>query len=278
MSPSPSISSPNNEEKPRRSAAILLTVAYDGAGFNGIAPQGHGIKTVSAALVRAIAQMDPHAGRLRITSRTDAGVHARGQIVCFDTDTKIGNRGWVLGLSSHLPPEVSVVRAARVAAGFNPSKQAVGKTYRYTVLRGTRRDPFLHSRSWRVHDALNVELMQREARDLLGTHDFAAFRGAADIRKNTVRTIERVGLRECTEIPRCLIFEIRGDRFLYNMVRIIVGTLVDVGRGRAEPGAVRRGLSDGNRLQLGMTAPADGLCLERVELANEGQDPWPTHW
>lgn len=277
MSPSPSTSSPNRALRPRRAAAILMTVAYDGAGFSGIAPQAHD-NTVSAVLAKAIAQMDANAGAIRMTSRTDARVHARGQIICFDTDTLIGNRGWVLGMSSHLPPEVAVVRASRVPAGFNPSRQAIGKTYRYTILRGTVRDPFLHSRSWRVHDALDVELMRVEARDLLGTHDFVAFRGAADIRKETVRTIDRVELRICTEQPRCLILEIHGNRFLYNMVRIIVGTLVDVGRGRTQPGAVRRGLASGSRNDLGMTAPPAGLCLERVDMAEEGENPWPTHW
>lgn len=213
-----------------------------------------------------------------MTSRTDARVHARGQLVCFDTDTKIGMRGWVLGLGSHLPPDVAVVRAARVSAGFNPSKSARGKTYRYTVLRGTLRDPFLHNRSWRVHDRLDLELMRREAESLLGTHDFVAFRGAADIRKDTVRTIDRASLTECTTQPRCVLFEIHGDRFLFNMVRIIVGTLVDVGRGRAEPGAVRRALTSGERLDLGMTAPAEGLCLERVDMAEPGLEFWPEHW
>ncbi len=256
---------------------MLLTLSYDGSAFNGFAPQANG-RTVAGALSEAVARMDPNAGRIRVASRTDAGVHARAQKASFDTDARIEPRGWLLGLSSFLPPQIAVVRVARVAAGFNPSHAAIGKTYRYHVLRGTCRDPFLHGRSWRVHDRLDIERMQAEADDLLGTHDFVAFRGAADLRKGTVRTIESARWWGPEEAPRSLLFEVRGDRFMYRMVRIIVGTLVDVGRGRVQPGAVRRAIASGRRDDLGMTAPPDGLCLERVHLRDEGSEGWPEHW
>jgi tRNA pseudouridine38-40 synthase len=257
---------------------VLLTLAYDGSSFSGFVAQNNTAHTVAAVLSTAISRMDPGANRLRVASRTDAGVHARGQIASFDSMLKIASRGWLLGLSAHLPPQVAVQRVARVQPNFNPSKAALAKTYRYLILRGTVRDPFLQGRAWRVHDPLDLELMRKEAEALLGTHDFAAFRGAPDKRATTTRTISVAELREVPGQPRCIAFEIRGDRFLYHMVRIIVGTLVDVGRGRCEPGAIARAQASGERTDLGMTAPPDGLCLDNIELADSGHDEWPNHW
>lgn len=256
----------------------MLTLAYDGASFSGFAAQNNTAHTVAGVLGTAIGAMDPSATRLRVASRTDAGVHARGQIASFNTSLNIASRGWLLGLSAHLPPQIAVQRVARVHPSFNPSKAALAKTYRYLILRGTVRDPFLHGRSWRIHEQLDLELMQKEARALLGTHDFAAFRGSADKRETTTRTITVAELREVPGQPRCIAFEIRGDRFLYHMVRIIVGTLVDVGRGNCEPGAIARARASGERTDLGMTAPPDGLCLDHIELADPGHDEWPNHW
>jgi len=255
---------------------VLLTLAYDGATFSGFAPQSTG-NTVAGVLSRAILAMDPSASVLRVASRTDAGVHARGQVACFDAELRIESRGWLLGLSGHLPPQISVQRVARVPLGFNPSHAALAKTYQYWILRGTVRDPFLHGRAWRVHERLDEAAMAREAQTLLGTHDFAAFRGSRDRRGNTVRTITEATLRELPGQPRCLMFEIRGDRFLYHMVRIIVGTLVDIGRGSCEPGAFARAIKSGQRTDLGMTAPPDGLYLDRIELDDWGYDEWPNH-
>jgi tRNA pseudouridine38-40 synthase len=257
---------------------VLLTLAYDGASFSGFAAQNNTARTVAAVLRAAVLAMDPTASGLRVASRTDAGVHARGQVVSFDSGLRIASRGWLLGLSGHLPPQIAVQSVARVHTGFNPSKAAVAKTYRYSILRGTVRDPFLHGRAWRVHDQLDLEAMRAEARSLLGTHDFVAFRGSSDCRPTTTRTISVAEIGEVPGQPRCIAFEIRGDRFLYHMVRIIVGTLVDVGRGNIEPGAIARAQQSGARTDLGMTAPPDGLCLERIELAESGQDHWPNHW
>lgn len=257
---------------------VLLTLAYDGASFSGFAAQNNTARTVASVLTGAIRAMDPRATGLRVASRTDAGVHARGQVASFDSMLRIEPRGWLLGLSGHLPPQIAVQRVARVQQNFNPSKAAVAKTYRYLILRGTVRDPFLHGRAWRVHERLDLEAMRREAAALLGTHDFAAFRGARDQRPTTVRSISRAEISEVPGEPRCIAFEIRGDRFLYHMVRIIVGTLVDVGRGSCAPGAIARAQRSGERTDLGMTAPPDGLCLERIELANSGHDEWPNHW
>jgi tRNA pseudouridine38-40 synthase len=266
---------------PRRSdeyrEGVLLTLAYDGAAFAGFAPQANA-RTVASVLMDAIRQMDPDASSLRVASRTDSGVHARGQVACFDTTRNIPPRGWLLGLSGYLPPQIAVQRVARVDVRYNPSKRARGKTYSYSILQGALRDPFLEARAWRIHERLDIERMRSESQLLLGTHDFIAFRGSQDQRTNTIRTMRSVRLEPRADNPRCLVFEIQGDRFMFRMVRIIVGTLVDVGRGNCPPGAIQRALQSRDRNDLGMTAPPDGLFLEHVELDDAGRDEWPDQY
>jgi tRNA pseudouridine38-40 synthase len=253
---------------------VLLTVAYDGEPYSGWAEQANA-RAVAGEVRRAIAAVDPGAGRLRAASRTDAGVHAEGQLVAFDTGREISARGWVHALNDGLPPSVAVSRAAVVEVGFDPRRFARNKRYRYTVLRSPVRDPFWEGRAWRVGYRLNHAVLEAEADALVGTHDFHAFRSAADSREHTVRTIRRSEVRSASSDPRRLTVIVEGDGFLHNMVRIIVGTLIDVGRGRLAPGTIARALAGGNRAMLGMTAPAAGLCLERVDLDADPCSWWP---
>jgi len=259
---------------PTFKAGVLLKLAYDGREFSGMAQQPHA-RTIAGELAGAIETMDPHANAPRQVSRTDAGVHARGQRVAFDTTRDIPSRGWVLGLTRQLPDAIAVVAAASVPVGFDPRRHALQKTYRYRILHSPVRDPFLDRTAWRIEQGLNQDCVQREAQDLLGSHDFAAFRGATDERTDTTRTIRSADFRRDTADPRVWNFDITGNRFLYHMVRIIVGTLVDVGRGRTNPGAVRSALASRHRSDLGMTAPAHGLELMHVELDECGTDEWP---
>lgn len=253
---------------------ILLLVAYDGAPFCGFAQQTNA-PTVASTIDRAIAEIDPTATRIVGASRTDSGVHARCQPVAFTSHKQIASRGWVLALTTRLPHSIGILRAARVDIDFDPRRHAQWKRYRYRILRSQVEDPWLTDRAWRVGQRLDVELMESEARELVGRHDFAAFRSIGDQRTTTVRHIRRVRLSPVASDPRCLDIEVEGDKFLYNMVRIIVGTLVDVGRGRLAPGAVSRALASLSRIDLGMTAPSAGLCLEHVELDVWGNDAWP---
>lgn len=255
---------------------ILLKLAYDGSGYSGLAIQDNA-NTVAGELLKAIRTLAPEAGSLRVCSRTDAGVHARGQYVVFDTNQYITNRGWVLGLSGLLPPDIAVLSAASVPPAFLPSNHAKWKTYTYWVLQGTIRDPFLEQRSWRVFERLNHSRMREEAALLLGTHDFRAFRGRNDFRTQTVRTLTDVAISPEPAPSRVLKISVTGNAFMYNMVRIIAGTLVDVGRGRVAPGAVTRAIHSGNRLDLGMTAPAAGLYLDHIQLDDTGTNEWPYH-
>ncbi|HEX4478229.1 MAG TPA: tRNA pseudouridine(38-40) synthase TruA [Polyangiaceae bacterium] len=255
---------------------VLLTVAYDGTRFAGYARQPTA-RTIAGELDGAIRALDPKASLARGASRTDSGVHAHGQRVSFDTRLDIPPRGWALALAQHLSDEVSIVATSRVRAGYDPRDHAMRKTYRYFILRSEVRDPFWQHRAWRTSERLNHDAMAAEAHTLVGTHDFRAFRSSTDSRVDTVRTLVRAEFLSYAVDDRVLVLEITGDRFLHRMMRIIAGTLVDVGRGRLLPGAVTRGIESGNRANLGMTAPPDGLYLLHIELNDEGSDKWPDH-
>jgi tRNA pseudouridine38-40 synthase len=242
---------------------VLLEVAYDGTAFHGWAAQ-RAARTVEEALYGAVVSVDPRASGLRGASRTDAGVHAEGQLVAFDTRRDIPERGWVLGLNQHLPDDLAVRAARSVPPGFAPRFAARGKRYRYRVLVDPVRDPRWRSRAWRVSE-IDASALIREGGDAVGTHDFAAFRTASDPRLNTVRTLTRVEVEREAD-ARILGVVVEGNAFLHNMVRILVGTMVDVARGRLPAGAVSRAIAERSRGAAGTTAPAQGLVLERVEV------------
>jgi len=256
---------------------VLLTVAYQGGPFAGFAHQPDQ-RTVAGELLSAIRSVDASVEEIRGASRTDAGVHARAQRVAFDAHAPIPAKGWTLGLNRVLPASIAVVRAATAPSGFTPRFACRGKLYSYRVLDDSVRDPFLEGLVWRVQGVVHAEglaRMRAEAAALVGTHDFAAFRSSADERINTTRTLRRCDVTPDPGRPGLVRIDVEGDAFLHNMVRILVGTLVDVARGRLEPGACRLALASKQRSQLGMTAPPDGLTLERVDLNDDGVDPWP---
>jgi tRNA pseudouridine38-40 synthase len=242
---------------------VLLEVAYDGTAFHGWAAQKDA-RTVEETLRGAVVAMDPRASELRGASRTDAGVHAEGQAVAFDTSRDIPAQGWVLGLNQHLPADVAVRKARSIVPGYAPRFCARTKRYRYRLLVDAVRDPLWATRAWRV-TGIDAQAMALEALAACGTHDFAGFRGAADKRPSTVRTLTRVDV-DREQGDRVLGVVVEGNAFLYNMVRILVGTMVDVARGRLAAGAIARALESGNRLDAGTTAPAHGLVLETVAL------------
>jgi tRNA pseudouridine38-40 synthase len=253
---------------------VLLWIAYDGANFHGMAPQ-QGVRTVAGELQAALVAIDTFTTRFRIVSRTDAGVHAEQQLVAFDSSKKIASRGWVLALTQHLAREISVIAAASVPAGFDPRAFVVSKTYRYRILQSKVRDPFLEQRAWRVRGRLNHAAMRDEAAELVGRHDFAAFRSVHDRRLDTRGNLLRISLEQDPSDPRVIWWVVEGDRFLMHMIRILVGTLVDVGRGRLAPGVCQRALTSFSRRDLGVTAPPFGLYLHQVQLSQGGTDRWP---
>jgi tRNA pseudouridine38-40 synthase len=253
---------------------VLLEVAYDGTAFHGWASQ-KGTRTVEETLRGAVMAVDPRASDVRGASRTDAGVHADAQAVAFDTALSIPPRGWVLGLNQHLPDDVAVRVAHAVPVGFAPRFAAQGKRYRYRLLVDDVRDPRWRTRAWRLPD-LDVAAVERETQAARGTHDFAGFRSSADERPTTVRTLSRVDVERDAD-PRLVSVVVEGTAFMHNMVRILVGTMVDVGRGRLDPGAVAAAIAARDRRVAGTTAPSHGLVLEQVHLplSEVSRDRWP---
>lgn len=255
--------------------AVLLTLAYDGTGFHGWARQP-GARTVAGELERAIAEMNGAFAELRGTSRTDAGVHALGQRAAFDPARDIPPEGWRRGLSRLLPPDVEVVAATQAPRGYAPRFDTIDKTYRYLLLVSEPRDPLLRDRAWhlgrrllgRGGGGLDLGAMREAARALVGTHDFRAFRAADDERTVTVRTIDRLEVVEgFAGDPRLVALEVRGTAFMKNMVRILAGTLVEVGRGVRDTASVAALLGPhGERRDAGPTAPPAGLTLVDIRL------------
>lgn len=264
---------------------VRVTLAYDGSDFAGFQIQP-GLRTVQGALTEAAQRICQHEVSVRGASRTDAGVHAEGQVAAFDAERELSPARWVLALNRYLPADVSVRAAAACEPGYEPRFDAIDKTYRYLFHLGAARDALLRNRVWhlgrQVHHAappddgsasfgaaeLDLDAMRAACGFLLGTHDFRAFRSAADSRPSTQRTLSRVELLEghCGRQDVLALF-VRGNAFMLNMVRIIAGTLLDVGRGRLTPNDVQRLLSaDGTRSRAGMTAPACGLTLVEVTL------------
>lgn len=253
---------------------VLVQIAYDGTSFSGWASQ-RDARTVEDAVRGAILAVDPRASGPRGTSRTDAGVHAEHQLAGFDATVAIPPRGWVLALNQHLPDDVAIRSARLVPAGFAPRFASRKKRYRYELLLDKVRDPLLRTRAWRIGYDMDMDRLTRESRAIIGTHDFVAFRSAGDERADTVRTIHDVEVKRIGD--RLWSVSVEGDAFLYNMVRILVGTLVDVGRGHLEEGAIERAIRGRSRSLAGQTAPPHGLTLEAIDVAlPEGAgEPWP---
>jgi len=240
--------------------SILLTIAYDGTNYSGWQIQPNGL-AVQQVLENALAQLLGEPVRLRSSGRTDAGVHARGMAAAFTTSRDIPLRAFVEGTNRFLPDDISVQDARQVPPEFNPISDARAKHYRYTILNTQVRSPLDRLYSWQVREPLEVSAMREAARYFVGKHDFAAFRASNCVAKTTERRVDRV---EISEQDDFIIVDVIGEGFLKYMVRVMVGTLVDVGRGRFAPEYVQWLLDDRDRKKAGVTAPAGGLCLMKV--------------
>lgn len=251
---------------------MCVVVAYDGSDFAGYQVQP-GKRTIQGALEAAAEVLTGHPVRVRAAGRTDAGVHALGQVVAFDSARDIPARGFFLGLNTNLPADVRIQSASRVAAGYNPRFDAMAKTYRYLAQLGERENPLLRLRAFQLGktSTLDFAAMRAAAQLLTGTHDFRAFRSADDPRENNVRTMHSIEIMEqYTGDPTLFAIEVRGTAFMKNMVRIMAGTLIDVGRGRRRLEDVPSMLGAGAERDLtGYTAPAHGLTLVSVELGRK---------
>jgi len=243
---------------------IRLVVEYDGSQLHGWQRQ-HGVPTVQQHLETALAKLLQHETQVTGASRTDAGVHARGQVVAFATERQIPLHGFRRGLNSLLPDQIAVREATEVDETFHPRHSATGKHYRYTLLVRPDRSPLWRDRAWHLSDALDLDAMRAGASHLIGEHDFAAFRAAGCTAKTTVRRIESIAISRDADLVR---IDLHGNAFLRQMVRIIVGTLVEVGGGKRPPTQVAEIMASLDRTQAGITAPAHGL--ELVEVRYDG--------
>jgi tRNA pseudouridine38-40 synthase len=268
--PSSSDSAPSTEAK---RFGVCLLVAYDGTDFAGSQLQP-AQRTIQGELERAAASMTGHPTRIRAAGRTDAGVHALAQVVAFDSARDISARGFFLGINGVLPPDLRVQRAAACVPGYNPRYDALSKTYRYLVQSGEVQNPLMRERAYHLSKqwALDIETMRAAARLMEGTHDLRAFRQADDIRENTVRTLYSVDITTAfAEDPTLISITVRGTAFMKNMVRILAGTLIDIGRGRIPLSSVPKMLGpQAQRTDAGHTAPAHGLTLVALELGRKG--------
>ncbi len=245
---------------------IRLVVEYDGTTLSGWQRQDNA-PTVQQHVEEALAKILQHEVRVAGASRTDAGVHARGQVASFWTERPISLHGIRRGLNSLLPETIAIREAAEVGDDFHPRFSATGKHYRYSILASPNRSPWWRDRAWHHPRPLAVPAMREAAAVLLGEHDFAAFRSAHCTAKSTVRRIDTIDLTEAAD--DLLLIDVRGNAFLRNMVRIVAGTLADVGTGRLTPAQVAEILASRDRTQGGQTAPAHGLCL--VEVRYDGR-------
>lgn len=242
--------------------SIKLILAYDGTAYAGFQRQPNGI-TVQQRLEEALRSVtgEPELRIGAAAGRTDAGVHARGQVVHLHTRAAIPIERWPAAVNSHLPDDIAVVAAEAVPPEFHARYWAREKRYRYTFCISPHRLPLARLYSYHWPRPVNVAAMREAAALLVGRHDFAAFRATGGSARTSVRTITRLTL---TEEPPFLHMDIAADGFLYNMVRIIAGTLLEVGAGRRTIARVQQALRTGDRRDAGRTLPPHGLCLEEV--------------
>ncbi len=246
--------------------SIKLIIEYDGTGYCGWQFQPNGL-TVQEVLEGGLLKLLGEPVRLRSSGRTDAGVHAKGMVAVFTTTRILPPAAYSHGLNNLIPADIAIQSAVEVPDSFNPRADAEGKLYRYTILNGPSRSPLRRFTSWNVKEQLDLSAMRAAARAFIGEHDFRAFQAANCAAKTTVRTI--TGLDITATPDGFIILDVRGTGFLRNMVRIMVGTLVAVGRGRLAPGIVSELLAHGDRSCSGATAPPQGLCLVEVYYGDE---------
>jgi tRNA pseudouridine38-40 synthase len=240
---------------------IKLTIAYDGSEYHGWQIQP-GCTTVQGVLLEALRSLLGPRARVCGASRTDAGVSALGQVGLMQIDTPVPTENLAKAITDRLPENMAIVKAEDVPMGFDVIGDVKSKLYRYTLFSGPVR-PVLHMKHcWHIPAHLDVPTMSATAGLLVGKKDFKSFAAAADRREDSVRTIFRCEVTdEPTADGRWVYVEVEGDGFLYNMVRNIVGTLVDVGVGRWPPEKVSEILEARDRRAAGPIAPPNGLCL-----------------
>jgi len=239
---------------------IRLTVEYEGTNYVGWQRQLNGL-SVQQALEEAFEKASGERVCITGAGRTDAGVHALAQVAHLDTHCTIPPEKISYAMNTYLPPDIRVKSSELADESFHARFSATGKTYRYTIYRDIHPSAIYRNLSWHIRSDLDVAAMREAAQYLIGEHDFAAFCAAGSEVKDTVRTIHAITI---TEAEPFLHIDVTGSGFLYNMVRIIAGTLADVGLGRIPPERVKEILDGRDRNAASATAPAQGLTMVEV--------------
>ena len=242
---------------------LLVRIKYDGSGFCGWQVQ-NGLRTVQSVFQTVLRDVLKENVPVIGCSRTDSGVHANEFCVSFRTECMIPCDRLPLALNAKLPPDIAAFDCVQVPDDFHARYSCMGKQYRYLILNAPLRDPFWHSRALWYTYPLDENFMDLQARDYLGTHDFSAFCAANTDVKDKVRTVTQCGVRRLPDDERMIEFSVTANGFLYNMVRIMVGTLLQMSAGRLEPGSVPLIIASGDREKAGFTADACGLYLNKV--------------
>jgi tRNA pseudouridine38-40 synthase len=238
-----------------------ITLEYDGSRYHGWQVQP-GLPTIQSELEAAIAKVSQQSVNVTGAGRTDAGVHALGQVATFTTSASLTGSDWLRALNGLLPDDIAILAVDVVPDSFHARFSAKSKLYRYRILNRPQRSAMDRSRIWYYPHPLDFHAMQKASEVLLGTHDFSSFQGSPTDTENPVCRVSRL---ELTRSESQLAVEIEADRFLKQMVRNIVGTLVDVGRGKLKAGAMKEVLAARDRTKAGPTAPPQGLYLVRVD-------------
>lgn len=241
---------------------IKLTVAYDGTNYCGwqIQPVS---PTIEKALDDAIEQVTGEHIHVTGASRTDAGVHAMGNVAVFDTESPIPGDRWCYAINRYLPEDISVQKSEEVESHFHPRHCDTEKTYEYQIYNAEFPNPKLRNYAWHVAGGLNLEHMKKAADVLVGEHDFKSFCCVRTQVESTVRTVYSIEILE--KEGSIITIRIKGNGFLYNMVRIIAGTLIQVGKGQKSVEDVENMLAAKDRCCAGQTAPPQGLTLVKID-------------
>lgn len=250
---------------------LAIGLEYVGTGFCGWQHQEHGT-AVQSVVERAVSIVADEAVAVTGAGRTDAGVHALGQVAHFETAALRSERSWLLGINSNLPASISLAWVRLVGSDFHARYSAVARTYHYVILNRATRSALLHDRAWWLRGVLDVEAMQEAADLLLGEHDFSAFRAAQCQAGTPRRELQVLRLRRSGSL---VVLECRANAFLHHMVRNIVGSLVRIGRGEATRQWLRAVLDGRDRREAGVTAEAGGLYLSRVHYPERFDIPGP---
>lgn len=245
---------------------MALLLQYDGSRYDGWQRQGNTGNTIQGKLESVLEKMTGRYQEIHGSGRTDAGVHATGQVANVHLDTEMGDGEVRDYLNRYLPEDILVLEAKQVPKRFHSRLLARGKTYTYWVETGQRCPVFQRKYIDVLGQSLDVAAMEEAASSLVGTHDFTSFCTAQGKKKSAVRTLQEIRIvRHSSQLE----FVLSGDGFLYNMVRILVGTLVEVGQGKRAAGSVASVMEARNRQEAGYTAPAKGLFLTRVAYDTE---------